>query len=156
MVGDGILIPLGHSGSQYRLSYWRGEGAGCLPLTPITQSILKEINLEYSLQGRMLKLKLQYFGHLMRITDSLEKALMLGKTESKRRGRWRRRWLDGITNSTDMSLSKLWEMVKNSEGLEYYSSWDCKELDRTETLNNNPSPLASGCSQGCEEPSKSH
>ena len=69
------------------MSYWRGEGAGCLPLTPITQSILKEINLEYSLQGCMLKLKLQYFGHLMRITDSLEKALMLGKTESKRRGK---------------------------------------------------------------------
>ena len=86
MVGDGILIPLGHSGSWHRLPCWRGEGAGCLPLTPITQSILKEINLEYSLEGWMLKLKLQYFGCLMRITDSLEKTLKLGKTEGRRRG----------------------------------------------------------------------
>ena len=86
-----------------------------MPLTPITQSILKEINLEYSLQGCRLKLKLQYFGHLMRITDSLEKALMLGKTESKRRGRWRRRWLYGIINSMDVSVSKRQEMVKDEE-----------------------------------------
>ena len=70
----------------------------------IHQSILKEISPEYSLEGLMLKLKLQYFGHLMRRTDSLEKTLMLGKIEGGRRGRQRMRWLDGITNAMDMSL----------------------------------------------------
>ena len=95
------------------------------------QSILKEISPEYSLEGLMLKLKLQYLGHLMRRTDSFEKTLMLGKIEGGKKGRQRMRWLDGIIDSMDMSLSKL-GAGDGQGGLACCSPWGCKESNMTE------------------------
>ena len=96
------------------------------------KSILKEVNPEYSLEGLLLKLKLEYFGLLMRRADSLEKSLMLGKSEGRRRERQRMSWLDGITDWMDMSLSKL----QGQGSLACWSLWGRKELDTTEQLNN--------------------
>ena len=99
-------------------------------------STLKEISPEYSLEGLLLKLKLQYLDHLLWRTDSFGKTLMLGKIEGRRKRGWQRiKWLDGITDLMDMSLSQLWELVMYQGGLACYSPWGCKELDMTELLN---------------------
>ena len=120
----------------FELWFWRRLLRVPWPARRSNQSILKEITPGFSLEGLMLNLKLQYFGHLMRRADSFEKTLILGKIEGVRRsGRQRMRWLDGITNSMDMGLGGLRELVMDQGGLACCGSWGHKESDMNERLN---------------------
>ena len=128
----------------FELSCWRKPLRVPWTVRRSKLSIPKEISPNYSLEGLMLKLKLQYFGHLIWRADSLEKTLMLGKIEGRRsRGQQRVRWLDSITDSMDMSLSRLRELGDGQGGLECCSPWGCKESDTTEWLNCTELPLLS-------------
>ena len=121
---------------DFELWYWKRLLRVTWTARRSNQWILKEISPEYSLEGLILKLKLQYFGRLTWKTDSMEKTLMLGNIEGRRRrGRQRMRWLDGITDSIDMSLSKLWELSDGQGDLVCCCSWGCHELDMIEWLN---------------------
>ena len=121
----------------FELWCWRRLLGVPRPARRSNQSILKEINPEYSLERLMLKLKLQLFGYMMWRSNSLEKTLMLGKIEGRRRRGWQDEMVGRHHRLMDMSLSKLWEMVKDKRSLGCYSPWGCKQSDLTEWMNNN-------------------